>query len=290
MKNYAYLALVLFVFMAGCTQQQSGTGTQTGTQNQQTETPEPHNPVSSTGVSVSFEGIPSSMQPGESKTYYMVIKNNFGEPVSDLRVYSYNFGTYLESSCSGARSIGSLGAGEEKRVSCRLTTKGEPVSRVDQEIGWETDYVISSRSGQLKLEVLEEETSGSPNRFSFRAPLDGFFEVSPDRIKEGDITDFSLSLNGNVVEIQSCKCSITEITIQVPKGFDIQGLEGWDYSSCGDMKCYTKKSIKLPFDESFTGSIAGVVKAETFYFPIVVKGIGAKSEGSVTVSVLPSGE
>ncbi|MBR9679461.1 MAG: hypothetical protein GOU99_00220 [Candidatus Altiarchaeota archaeon] len=271
--------------MAGCTEQADAGPIGSDDSGDKVIVP----PSISGDLTVNFLGFPVSIQAGETETYELVVKNNMAEAVSGVKLYSFNFGSYLDSSCDGLKSIGSLLAGEERRISCRLSVLGSPVALIDQEVKWQLDYILSTRVGQLALEV--HENQGTPLNsdsvsYSFSHPLFGFFELSSGKIYEGETARFSLSVDGTVEQMDSCNCDIQEIVIKAPKGFSLIGLSDWSYSNCElNNKCYTKTNINLPFDEEFTGSIAGVVKTETFYFPVILNGIGTKLEGSTNIEV-----
>ena len=108
-----YIALAALVLLAGCTGGGSGLPATSSSGGEQQQ-PGGTEPISAVELDVYLSGLPEEV----SGTKYFMIVAEAKEAVEDAKVFLYNLGSYLESSCSGTSSLGSMSAGQKKEISC----------------------------------------------------------------------------------------------------------------------------------------------------------------------------
>jgi hypothetical protein len=274
-----YIALAALVLLAGCVgdelpaaggggQQPAGTGDKTG----------------SDEVTVYLNGLPDEV----SGTEYFTIVVEANEDVEDARVFLYNLGSYLESSCSGTNSLGSIAKGQRKDVSCSLRATDTPLGNVTQEIMFEADFKVSKYSGEAGVKVYDgvEFDRLKPGEGAATADLGvGTLSVAPGNVREGEDMHVTIELDGDLSTGDDCGCNIETVMVKIPRGFSISGDSGWTRASCGNFNCYQKSNVDVPFSEDMTLSIAGVTRTETFYIGAEIDGIWKVERGSGTVVI-----
>ena len=275
-----HLVLVLLMLFAGCTTSNPQTNTKTD------NTSEDESKTYGKELSVSFDDFPSTISSSSSE--YFKIKLEAGEDIESSKILLYNLGSFLSSSCEGTTSVRDIQQGSSKQVSCTLKVDDVPFEEVEQEIKVETIYKISKDEGQIGFTIYDSEDfeKETPSINDKKTELSiGLFKIDSENIKEGESFEIEFDITEILGEGDICNCNIEKIVFKIPLGFSVSGLSGWNKYSCGGFSCFEKENLNSG-DISFTLSIIGVTKTETFYAGIEVFGIWKQIETKEKVTIL----
>lgn len=278
-----HLVLAALILLAGCT----GGGGSLPTTGGGTGTKPDGGGTKSTSneISVYFTGLPEEV----SDTTYFTIAAEASDDISDAKVFVYNLGSYLESSCSGTSSFGDMYAGQKKEISCSIKARDTPLETIDQEILYESSYKISKYTGQVGFKIYDSDEYDRVNPSEGEVSADlglGNVKVNPENAREGESISIELELGGDLATGETCNCNVEKITLKIPRGFSVTGDSGWTKSTCSNFNCYEKRNINVPLVEDLILTIAGVTKTETFYIGVEVEGIWKIIRGTDTVTIL----
>lgn len=283
----AALGLAVLVLLSGCVEGgfpgMGNTSAGPGTTGQSETT------VSGQLVEVRISGLPAVLDDNESQSFSVELTAK--EEVSDVDLLIYNLGSYVASSCSGSNRVGDMDAGESETLSCTLELVDQPPRSMRQDMSYEVNYRSGRASSDVSLTVLDstEYARQSPEGGSDSVNIGdiGHMDLEPVNIEEGRPATLTINLEADgLIKNNLCDCHVEKLTVEVPRGFVVRGLEDWSQVSCENSQCFRLNDVETPLEEQASLSISGVTRSNEFYIKLEAEGIWRYEQGSASFRLL----